>query len=61
MEAGQNQVSIRLEKAREALRQLDEAESLAVERAKADVLRMFAPKRRQVEQEWLDATVEAGK
>jgi hypothetical protein len=54
-------VSIRLEKAREALRQLDEAESLAVERAKADVLRMFAPKRRQVEQEWLDATVEAGK
>jgi hypothetical protein len=48
----------RLEKAREDLRMLDEAESLAVERAKADVLRMFAPKRRQVEQEWLDATIE---
>lgn len=50
----------RLEKAREALRMLDEAESLAIARAKDDVVRMFAPKRRQVEQEWLDATIDAG-
>lgn len=48
----------RLDKAREAMRMLEEAESLAVARATEDVLRMFAPKRRQVEQEWLDAKME---
>ena len=48
----------RMEKAREALRLLDEAESMMIARERENVVRLFAAKRRQVEQEWLDATLE---
>lgn len=50
----------RLEKAIEALRLLDEAESAMIARERLNVLRLFAPKRRQVEQEYLDATMAEG-
>lgn len=48
----------RLEKAAEAMRLLDEAESMMIARERENVLRLFAAKRRQVEQEYLDAKME---
>ena len=50
----------RLEKAAEALRLLDEAESQMIARERLSVVRLFAPKRRQVEQEYLDAKIARG-
>jgi hypothetical protein len=46
----------RLEKAREALRQLEEAEATMIARETSNVLRLFAAKRRQVETELEDAS-----
>lgn len=48
----------RLEKAAEALRLLNEAESAMIAHEREKVVRVFAPKRRQVEQEFQDALKE---
>ena len=45
----------RLEKAEEALRLLDEAESAMIERETENIRRLFAPKRKVVEWELKDA------
>ena len=45
----------RLEKAEEALRLLNEAESAMIERETENIRRLFAPKRKMVEWELKDA------